>query len=189
MPLTMVVVTITLAVATGISVILVKEMFFSKVTRESNIAYYAADSGLACAIYTDDAYIDQVSGIGIFQYNDLVTPDATLASFNSIRSSRGIPTIALTNIKCATSAIFVPATTGYAVTNYSRTKSDNSIESGKTTTFNLRMDLGDGTYRCARVVVNKTATFRQIISRGYNTCTTNSKVFIERAVINTTEGD
>jgi hypothetical protein len=53
----------------------------------------------------------------------------------------------------------------------------------------MRMDLGDGTARCANVTVNKTATYRQIISRGYNTCDAGSSRFIERAVINVTEAD
>jgi hypothetical protein len=60
---------------------------------------------------------------------------------------------------------------------------------GRTTTFNLRMDLGDGTERCAEVTVNKTPTFRQIISRGFNTCNFGANNFIERAVINTTESN
>jgi hypothetical protein len=189
LPLTLVIITITIAVTTGISIVLIKELYFSKLSRESNIAYYAADSGLSCGVYTDDAYVDQATGIGIFQYNDTITPTNTLASVNSYRASRGFPPLTLNDIKCATSQIFNATSTGYTVTNYAHTKSNGTIDTGKTTTFLMTMDLGDGTTRCAQVVINKTATFRQIISRGFNTCNLTSSTLIERAVINTTEAD
>jgi hypothetical protein len=56
----------------------------------------------------------------------------------------------------------------------------------------MRMDLGlaPGTttghlYRCAKVTVNKTPSFRQIISQGYAQCD-NPNGTVERAVVNTT---
>ena len=186
LPLTLLITTIMLAISTGISTILVKQLFFSRLSRESHTAYYAADSGLACAIYIDDAYFNQATGIGIFEYNASgtppVTPDDVLVSVNDLRTSRSIPNIpTLGDIKCATTPIFTVASSSISVTDYGLT--------GKTTTFNLNMDLGDGTNRCAQVTVNKTATFRQIISRGFNTCNTGAVNFIERAVINTTENN
>ena len=186
LPFTLLITTIMLAISTGISTLLVKQLFFSRLSRESHTAYYAADSGLSCAIYIDDAYINQPTGIGIFEYNASgtppITPDEVLVSVNDLRTSRGIPNIpTLADIKCATTPVFVVASSSISVTDYGMI--------GKTTTFNLKMDLGDGNTRCAQVIVNKTSSFRQIISRGFNTCNTGAINFIERAVINTTENN
>jgi hypothetical protein len=46
LPLTLLICMIMLMIATGISIILAKELYFSKLSRLSQIAYYAADSGL-----------------------------------------------------------------------------------------------------------------------------------------------
>jgi hypothetical protein len=101
-----------------------------------------------------------------------------------MRTSRGIPIVpTLGDIKCATTPVFIEASSSMTVAEY------GSPVEGRTTTFNLRMDLGDGTERCAEVTVNKTPTFRQIISRGFNTCNFGANNFIERAVINTTESN
>ncbi len=186
LPLALLITTIILAVSTGISTLLVKQLFFSRLSRESHTAYYAADSGLSCAIYIDDAYVDQSTGIGIFEYNATgtpdITPDQVLVSVNDLRTSRGIPTLpSIADIKCGTTPIFVVASSSISVTDYEGI--------GKTTTFDLHMNLGDGTERCAEVTVNKTATYRQIISRGFNTCNRGATNFIERAVINTTVSD
>jgi hypothetical protein len=182
LPLTLLITTIILAVATGITTVLTKELLFSKLSRESHMAYYSADSGLACALYIDDAYVDQSTGMGIFQHDDTTLPQDVLNSVNTVRTERGIPNIpSIDDIKCASTPVFVVASSSISVTDY------GTPVTGKTTTFTLRMDLGDSTYRCARVTVNKTATFRQIISRGYNTCDFSSPRLIERAVVNTTQ--
>ena len=183
LPLTLLITTIILAVSTGITTILIKQMFFSRLARESTIAFYAADSGLACAQSIDDTYINQSTGLGIFQYdNDLLhIPQASLDSYNELRTSRGIPIIpTLANIRCGGMTFIGQASPIYEVTDY------GSPVVGKTTTFNLTMDLGDGTYRCAQVIINKTPTFRQIISRGFSTCNVGASNFLERAVVNTT---
>ena len=95
--------------------------------------------------------------------------------------------VALTDIKCGQSAIFDVAVSGYAVspTNYTYNSPSNGPELGKTSTFNMRMPLGDGTFRCAKVTVNKTESFRQIIAQGYAQCSNTSSA-VERAVVNTT---
>ena len=190
LPLTLLITTIILAVSTGISTILVKQLFFSRLSRESHTAYYSADSGLACAVYVDDAYVDQSTGQGIFEYDPVVAtgtwPTTVLASVNDARTSRGISAIpSLNDIKCATTPIFIVASSSMAVSDYIVA----SVVVGRTTTFDLKMDLGDGTFRCAQVIVNKTPSFRQIISRGFNTCNFGANTFIERAVINTTESN
>lgn len=191
LPLTLVIVTITLVVATGVTTVLIKELYFSRVSRESSIAYYAADTALACAIYTDDAYVNTPTGLGIFPYDNVVTPTDVLVSVNAARASRGLPALVLNDIKCATSPVFDVTVSNYAVdsTPYVHTFSDSTTETGKTSTFDMKMDLGDGTFRCASVTINKTFKFRQIIARGYNTCDLTSDRLVERAIINTTESN
>lgn len=189
LPLTLVVVSITLAVSTGVSTILMKELYFSQLTRDSNVAYYAADEGLSCAIYLDDEYLDPATGVGIFPYNSLINKDVWIesvrTSVNSYRAGRGVVTpLTLADMKCATSVVFTNPMPN--VTPFPHTKADGSAESGNTTTFSMSMDLGGGDRRCAMVTVNKTATYRQIISRGYTTCNGGSSRYVERAVINTT---
>jgi len=50
------------------------------------------------------------------------------------------------------------------------------------------MNLGDNTERCAKVTVNKTPNYRQIISQGYASCPgTRGSTPIERAVVSETE--
>ena len=40
-------------------------------------------------------------------------------------------------------------------------------------------------YRCAKVTINKTQSFRQVIAQGYSSCNGTGNT-VERAVINTT---
>ncbi len=188
MPFTLLICSILLSIATSISIILVKELYFSKVSRDSQIAYYAADNGMMCAVMVDDQYIDPDTGLGIFQYALSPTAQDVLTKINTAEGS--VLTLYNGNsIKCATSEIFNPALTanGFEVTDFPHTNSLGQTENGKTSKFTLRMDLGDGTTRCAKITVNKTPTFRQIISQGYTVCPGGSIRPIERAIINTTE--
>jgi hypothetical protein len=68
------------------------------------------------------------------------------------------------------------------------------IEYGQTSIYTAKSDLGidpsdrTGTnhlYRCAKVTVNKTPSYRQIISQGYSSCRQGIDT-VERAVVNTT---
>lgn len=187
LPLTLIVCVIILTIATGISVILAKELYFSKLSRLSQIAYYAADSGLMCATMIDDKYIDPETGLGIFEYNNLVTSQSVLDKINVSRVVNGQSAITLADIKCATSDIFDETATSFAVTPFSRTDTAGNPDNGQTSTFNMRMDLGGGEYRCATVVVNKTSKYRQIISRGFASCNSVFAYPIERAIVSTAE--
>jgi hypothetical protein len=180
LPLTLIVCVIILTIATGISIILAKELYFSKLSRLSQVAYFAADNGLMCATMIDDKYVDPETGLGIFQYNDLVTSQMVLDKVNANRQANGQGTVMLNDIKCATSEIFNSAVTEYAVTPYPE-------KNGRTTTFKMKMDLGGGDYRCATVVINKSATYRQIISRGFAFCNSTLQYPIERAIVSTSE--
>ena len=188
LPLTLVVCVIILTISAGISIILAKELYFSKLTRQSKVAYYAADNGLMCALMIDDHYVDPATGIGIFPYNNLVTTQSVLDKINAERVERGYAAITLNSIKCATSEIFNTTVSGYAVSPFTYINPEGGQEVGQTATFSMRMDLGDSTYRCTKVSVNKTSSYRQIISRGFASCDTAGLTPVERAVVNTSEG-
>lgn len=190
LPFTLLISSIILSVATAISVILVKELYFSKVSRESQTAYFAADNGLDCAIVVDDTYINPATGLGIFESTNTTTASDVLAIVNAERQAQGLSTLTLyggNSIKCAMSEIFNPTINGFITQPYSRVNSLGNTENGRTSIFTLHMNLGDGTERCAKVTVNKTSSYRQIISQGYTTCPGGILTPIERAVINTTE--
>jgi hypothetical protein len=187
LPLTLIVCVIILTIATGISIILTKELYFSKLSRLSQVAYYAADNGLMCATMVDDQYIDPATGLGIFQYANTPTPQSVLTTINTNRSIRGLSSIALNSIKCATSDIFDTSITNYNVTPFSRVDSGGNTDTGMTTTFNMKMTIGTSDTRCASVVINKTLIYRQIISRGFASCGTVYSFPIERAIVSTSE--
>lgn len=187
LPLTLIITTIIVTVSVGISILILKQILFSSLSRQTKVAYYAADDGVACATYVDDAYINQSTGLGIMPYSSSTSLSDTLASVNDYRTNRAIANITLNDIKCGTTAILTSAANFTTLTpDYAYVKSDATIEYGKTSTFNMSMDLGDGTFRCASVIVNKTPTFRQIISRGYSSCTSGGNR-IERAIVSQTE--
>lgn len=187
LPLTLIICVIILTIATSISIILSKELYFSRLSRLSQIAYYAADNGLMCATVIDDQYYDQETGLGIFQYNNLVTSQMVLDKINLQRVAGGLTSLSLNDIKCAASSIFDASVSNYAVTPFSRIDSAGNPDTGQTSTFNMRMDLGGGEYRCATVLVNKTPTYRQIISRGFASCGSVYAYPIERAIVSTAE--
>lgn len=187
LPLTLVVCVIILTIATGISIILAKELYFSRVSRLSQVAYYAADSGLMCATTVDDQYIDPDTGAGIFQYNTLVTSQDVLTKINNARASQGLGVIALNDIACATAPVFDSTISDFSLAPFSRVDSAGNTEVGESSSFNMKMDLGNGEYRCAKVMVNKTATYRQIISRGFASCDTGLFYPVERAIVSTSE--
>jgi hypothetical protein len=183
LPFTLLICSIILSVATSVSVILAKELYFSQLSRASQLAYYAADNGMMCALMVDDEYTNPTTGFGIFQYASSPTPQDTLTLVRPDLSLYG----SATSIKCATSEMFNPAPpTNFTVdTNYVSPNGDT----GAVSTFTMKMDLdGTGTnYRCAKITVKKTVSFRQIISQGYTSCPGTGVISVERAIVNTTE--
>lgn len=191
LPLTMLICTIVLLISSGITNILAKEVYFSRLSRQSQLAYYAADTGVMCAIMIDDKYLDPNTGSGIFPFNQLIDPATsmqnTMTEVNLERQSKNLSTLSLNNITCATSPIFDATLSNFSTTAFSRVNSIGVTENGWASSYSMRMDLGDGTFRCANVTVNKTSNYRQIISRGYANCLANSLQQVERAIVNTTE--
>lgn len=202
LPFTLLICAIMLLISVSISATLTKQIYFSNLARESQAAYYAADTAVACTLAIDETYADQ-DGIGIFPYSSttpVVSNDdkqdmiATLASTTESRSIVGYSPLAtsLGTIECAQSSMFDTAS-AFTISNkvFSHTFPahdgvDVAIENGRTSTFNMKMDLGGSLYRCAKVTVNKTKSYRQVIAQGYSKCGTQQKDAVERAVVNTT---
>lgn len=184
LPLTLFVCMILLSIATSISVLLAKEIYFSRITKLSQVAYYAADDGLMCAAMIDEKFVDPDTGLGIFPYDAITTSQSVLNKINTERTNAGLAAITLNDIECATSSVFDPAITGI-VSTPKTFNVGGSNQNGMSTTFNMKMDLGGGEYRCATVSVNKTPSYRQIIARGFAHCGNLSAYPIERAVIST----
>lgn len=192
LPFTMLISTLVLLVAGNVLVLLSKQLYFSKIYRQSQTAYYAADDAMACALAIDDTYIGS-DGLGIFPYSTTTDPmehiNDTLTYVNLKRELDGLPLIpSLSDITCARSPIFdTPSNFTISTTTYIFING-SSTEEGVTVSYSMRMPLGDGTFRCAKVTVNKTPSFRQFVSQGYAQCD-NPNGTVERAVVNTTIAD
>lgn len=193
--------------------LLSKQLYFSKIYKQSQLAYYAADDALACALEIDDTY-QGADGLGIFPSSTSTTVNDYMESVVLyVNSKRALADPLLTDfvtlrgpsnpITCANSVIFeegsasvsqfATGTEDYAY-HYTDTSNNPAIEYGLTSTYKMKMDLGldplDITntrhlYRCAKVTVNKTQSWRQIISQGYAECDKPNGT-VERAVVNTT---
>jgi hypothetical protein len=212
LPFTMLITVLVLFISTGALALLSKQQYFSKLYKETQAAYYAADDAVACTTLIDDSYVAS-DGLGIFpstpadQNGAIAYIDSVLAYMNDpIRRDIAEATLTKENITCGQSQIFAPG--GDPVFNPNFTVSPTSYsynftnpqtngpdtEQGVSLSYNMKMDLGldpldvknvRHLYRCAKVTVNKTPSFRQIIAQGYSNCngTGNS---VERAVVNTT---
>ncbi len=195
LPFTMFIAVIVLFITVGAMTLLSKQLYFSRLYKQSQAAYYAADDAVTCATTIDDTYLAS-DGLGIFSgsstYNTSNSGhDYSQDVLDTYNTQHGT-SIAFTGnnaIKCAQSLIFDPssATSNFRIVGtYTYYPPDVSIgpEIGLTSSYNMQMDLGDGTFRCAKVTINKTQSFRQIISQGYAECG-NPNGAVERAVVNT----
>ena len=186
LPFTMLISVLVLLVAGSVLTLLSKQLFFSKIYKQSQTAYYAADDALICAIEIDDTYVGS-DGLGIFPSNIVDDPMTYMSTVLTYYNTAKGKSVALDDIQCAQSALFKVASSSFAVspTNYQYNSPISGLEEGKTSTYTMRMPLGGGAYRCAKVTVNKTHSFRQIISQGYAKCD-DPNGSVERAVVNTT---
>lgn len=207
LPFTMLISTLVLFIAAGSLTLLSKQLYFSKVYKQSQVAYYAADDAITCATAIDDTYIAN-DGMGIFTASTTVPWDTytnyVLAYVNAKRAVEAIPPppITIDQIKCGQSAVFDPLVSGYSTSSnyYEHHYTDpntnlDAIELGVTSTYKMKMDLGVDPgnplvhlYRCAKVTINKSQSFRQIIAQGYAECD-NPNGTIERAVVNSTDSN
>ncbi len=210
LPFTMLITVLVLFISTGALALLSKQQYFSKLYKETQAAYYAADDAVACTTVIDDSYVSS-DGLGIFpstptdQNGAIAYIDSVLAYMND-PNRRDVSATPLTkeNVTCGQSQIFAAggdpvynpnftvSPTPYIYNFYNPQLLAPDTEQGVSVSYNMKMDLGldplDITrrlYRCAKVTVNKTPSFRQIVAQGYSNCngTGNS---VERAVVNTT---
>ncbi|MEN9552207.1 MAG: hypothetical protein RI935_584 [Candidatus Parcubacteria bacterium] len=186
LPFTMLLVSIILLVVGTGATLLSKQLYFSKVYRQSQTAYYAADDALMCTLVVDDTYLG-VGGHGIFPGATNDDPDTYINDvFNFVNTAWGFPMSSRNDIQCAQVPIFQRSVTGFEVSSVDyEYNNGGTIESGKTSTFTMRMPTDEGGERCAKVTVHKTLNFRQIIAQGYATCDSGAGS-IERAIVNTT---
>lgn len=144
--------------------ILYKQLVLSTADRESQIAFYAADTGMECAYYWDfRADLSGSTTQSIFQtVTPLVTPLATLA-----------PTCAGQNI------VTTAGPTGEAA--FDRTQTPSNPGEDATTFFITGLN---GTQACAYVIVkkNKTTATTTIESHGQNRCILGDTKRVERAI-------
>jgi hypothetical protein len=192
LPFTMLISVLVLLVVSSALTLLSKQLYFSKIYKQSQTAYFAADDAITCAIEIDDQYQGS-DGLGIFPSS--TTTDASLyiadvltyVNARRLAAIPPLPIIVLNDIQCAQSAIFDPAVSDFATSTdfFERYSATNGLEKGVTSVYNMRMPLGSGEFRCAKVTVNKTQTFRQVIAQGYAKCD-DPNGSVERAVVNTT---
>jgi hypothetical protein len=194
--------------------LLSKQMYFSKLYRQSQTAYYAADDAISCTTAIDDTYV-AADGLGIFPSDPALDAVAAQTYMNNVLQyvndknrewdpvsmtykNPSAPIVTFTGpnaIKCGQSTMLdAAAEFTISPTRYDYYSPSAGIEQGKTVSFKMKMDLGidpndpmllKHLYRCATVTVNKTPSFRQIIAQGYSSCDTLNGG-VERAVVNTT---
>ncbi len=200
LPLTMLLMTLILLISFGITSIIVRQAKFSRIVKDSLIAYNAADMAVTCTSFIDNTYTNSSTTNGIFPTDPKLYPmgtetteiSDTIDLINVGRSVRGVPTISAVPsnsdaITCGGVRIFNTSDSQISYTPFTYTKSDLSTEAGKTSTFNLKIPLSNGDFRCAKVRYNKSPSFSQIISSGYSNCEPASRSRLERVIVSSAE--
>lgn len=196
LPLTMLLMTLILLVSIGVTSVIVRQARFSRIIKDSLIAYNAADMAVTCTSFVDNTFTNSSTTNGIFPTNPTLYPlgtesteiNDTIGTINAGRSIRGIPNIANSDtLTCGGIRVFNPTDSQIAYTAFTYTRSDLSTEGGKTSTFNLKVPLSNGDFRCAKVIYNKSPSFSQIISSGYSNCDASSKSRLERVIVSSAE--
>ncbi len=166
-----------LALAVGLSIydLLLRELLLSQTARESQLAIFAADTGVECALYWDN----QAS-----LANGGITNGAKSVFGTSTGAQWGI-----SPLNCNAQNITIQGPPAADWTQYANTTYGCPASSGPnwctvfdanaaTTTFSLTY--ANGT--CSTVVVTKWGNPSQthITSHGYNTCSTANSIRLER---------
>lgn len=149
--------------AIGISIfnISLKELRLSSTARDSNLAFYAADTGRECAIYWDMVATSKLNSTG------------ELFGFATSTESAGQTISDIEQFACGSKIIagtpFVSKLTDSATTNFTVQLGDDE----------------DFTY-CADVSIQKNKNYTEgtsdtnIVSQGHNTCNMEDSVIVER---------
>lgn len=150
--------------------IAIKGTLFASSGRESQIAFYLADSGLECALYWDSKY----------RYNPSEPRISDSAFATSSYSGETLPR----TIYCAGSGIAGTGQALYGTTTLGRIGLGGNAN--PTSVFSFLMTPGDESGPCAVVTVEKRYTGSYlgtyIKSRGYNSCDINNPRRVERGV-------
>jgi hypothetical protein len=187
LPFTMLIATLVLIVMLTGANILTKQLFFSKMYRQSQAAYYAADDAISCALLIDETYNQIFPGFNGETDDRETYMQGVLDYTNTVRNEQGLEEVpSLDDITCARVPVFNEAVSGFEIleTPYAYTI-NGTTTLGITSTFTMKIPLSNGSSRCAKVTVNKTPNFRQIIAQGYAACGSSADS-VERAVVNTT---
>jgi Tfp pilus assembly protein PilX len=197
LPLTMLLMTLILLVSFGITSIIVRQARFSRIIKDSLIAYNAADMAITCTSFIDNTFTNSSTTNGIFPTdrnaypigNETAEINDTIAVINLGRDTRALPRLpnGSDDLTCGGKRIFNTSDTQISYSAFTYTKSDLSTENGKTSTFNLKIPLSNGDFRCAKVIYNKSQSFNQIISSGYSNCDASAKSRVERVIISSAE--
>lgn len=192
----------TLVLAVGISIISIatKQVAISGLGRESQFAFYAANTGTECALFWDfHGFLQPIVGsvpaayarLAVFPnpltgVTDTEVPDAGV-------DGDGNPTGRSTVYCSATQVMSTDATKGAWTTGVSSCNGNGTPCTGGTcypcnhATFTVRLDPADQASACAVVTVQKTllSSYQvrtDIDSRGYNTCDPTSSRRVERGL-------
>ena len=157
-----------LALAVGLAIydLLQRELLLSQTAKESQYAIFAADVGAECALYWDAKAPTLNGAPSVFGTSSVSSCGTSPVNCNSLDiTTKGPPTGDL--------ALYP----GCSATAWCTTSDATSA----TTTFSLTFS---PLPYCVTVVVAKSGNPSQttVISRGYNSCTTNSVVRLERTL-------
>ena len=143
--------------------------------------------------YTSFSYVDNVLAFTSNRLSGTAPGSVTVATSgaNAVKCGQ----VEIFNTAISSDSKFMVATaTDFAYHFFNSVTGLPDIEYGQTSTYSVKADLGldpqdilgvRHLYRCAKVTVNKTPSYRQVISQGYSSCRQGVDT-VERAVVNTT---
>ena len=157
----MVVSSLLLAV-TAMAKILYKETTFSRINKQSQIAFFAANAGIECALYWE---VSHGSGVSAFATTSEGAPRTINCSDVNMTEGQTIPT-------------------GETQATSTLTRIGNGGDLNPTSSFGFRLNSGaNSSLSCAIVTVTKnTDMTTHIFSHGYNTCDTTDPNRVERGI-------
>jgi len=134
----MLITVLVLFISTSALALLSKQQYFSKVYKQTQAAYYAADDAISCAVSLDDTYVSS-DGLGIFPSSSTTPsdPDTYVNDVLQYVSDQRkavdplAPDVTRANVTCGQSQIFAAGGSpsfnpNYRVTNYHYSPSSSS---------------------------------------------------------------
>ena len=178
--------TLVLSVGASVINIALKQLALSGSARDSQFAFYAANTGIECAAYWDFVGVEDVTIPVFATSSDTIT---TLAAEPDIESDL------LSSVKCST--IFIIDGDDTAASNNPNYTCEDSLSEDKgwcvdynteSATTSFRIDpIAPGVEYCVDVTIAKyldseSRTRTNIESRGYNTCIEDNPRRVERGL-------